>query len=88
MDDHMFAIGFIPNRMNINPQVTDFQEGLELSSTLMREPVTDAKGVFFYFHNKQRGWPQEEQEIRSYHLTISGGIVKAGFGIQNSEFRI
>ena len=28
-----------------------------------------------------------EPEIRSYHLTISGENVKAGFGIQNSEFR-
>jgi hypothetical protein len=26
-----------------------------LSSTLVREPVTDAKGVFFDFHSKQNG---------------------------------
>jgi hypothetical protein len=55
MDDHMLAIGFVPNRVNIDPQVTGFQEGLELGSTLVREPVTDAKGVFFDFHSKQRG---------------------------------
>jgi len=46
----MLAIGFVPNRVNVDPQVTGFQESLELSSTLVREPVTDAKSVFFDFH--------------------------------------
>jgi hypothetical protein len=55
MDDHMLAIGFVPNRVNVDTEVTGFHEGLELSSTLVREPVTDAKGVFFDFHNIQRG---------------------------------
>jgi hypothetical protein len=88
MDDHMLAIGFVPNRVNIDPQVTGFQESLELGSTLVRKPVTDAKSVFFDFHSKQRGdrlsW---RPEIRSYHLTISGENVKAGNRIQDSGAR-
>jgi hypothetical protein len=56
----MFAIGFVPNRVNVDTQVTGFQESPELSSTLVREAVADAKGIFFDFHNNEKGeWARE-----------------------------
>jgi hypothetical protein len=46
----MLAIRFVPNRVNIDTRLTRLQNRLELGSSLMREPVTGAKGVFLDFH--------------------------------------
>jgi hypothetical protein len=46
----MLAIGFVPNRVNVDARLTRLQNRLELGSSLMREPVAGAKGVFLDFH--------------------------------------
>ncbi len=49
----MLAIGFVPNRVNVHTRVARLEDGLQLGSTLVRKPVTDAESVFFDFHNNQ-----------------------------------
>ena len=85
MDDHMLAIGFVPNRVNVDPQVTGFQEGLELSSTLVREPVTDAKGVFFDFHDSRGGMGSGGAGNKV--LPLDHMAVLERLSTQDSEFR-
>jgi hypothetical protein len=49
----MLAIGFVPNRVNVDARLTRIQDSLELGPTLVREPVSGAEGVFFDFHRKK-----------------------------------
>ena len=50
-DDRMLAIGFVPNRVNINAGLARLQNRTKLGPPLTGKSVTRAKGVFFDFHN-------------------------------------
>jgi hypothetical protein len=52
----MLAIGFVPNRVNVDAGFTRIQDSLELGPALMRKPVSGAQGVFFDFHREK--WRQ------------------------------
>jgi carbon monoxide dehydrogenase subunit G len=42
MDDRVLAIGFVPNRVNVDACFPGVQDGTELSPALVCEAVTDA----------------------------------------------
>jgi hypothetical protein len=47
----MLAIGFVPNRVNVDAHFARIQDSLELGPTLVGESVAGAEGVFFDFHD-------------------------------------
>jgi hypothetical protein len=50
-DDRMLAIGFVPNRVNVDTRFTRTQDGPELGPPLVCEPVAGAESVFLDLHD-------------------------------------
>jgi len=55
VDDGVFAVGFVPDRCDLDALIFQQLEGVQLGLTLMAEPVTDADGVFSEFHARLPG---------------------------------
>ena len=51
VDDGVFAVGLVPDRVNAQAGVTRLENGLELRAALAGKAVAHAEGVFFDVHN-------------------------------------
>ena len=47
----MLAIGFVPNRVNVDTRLTSIQDGPELGLPLVSEPIAGAESIFLDFHD-------------------------------------